>query len=212
MPHKSGKLRPASCRQGHLQANNPDASTTSALSARGDGTAWHRMNQQSPTLLSCWRTVTHSLASTACRFLLSQCSTHHRFMHLSPCCCILCLQSVYHVCWMRGLFPEGSFTGHDLAQLDSESPSRHPAQACRQFRRALCVSCTIRISPGTLLHGCALHWLHLQQGACRKLRPACACSCAARLGPMPVTRWGCCRSCRPWPGSAPACMSNTVRC
>lgn len=35
-----------------------------------------------------------------------------------PLCCTL--QSVYHVCWMRGLFPEGSFTGHDLAQLDRE--------------------------------------------------------------------------------------------
>lgn len=29
-------------------------------------------------------------------------------------------QSVYHVCWMRGLFPEEAFTGHDLAQLDRE--------------------------------------------------------------------------------------------
>jgi hypothetical protein len=85
------------------------------------------MNQQSPTLLSCWRTVSHSLAGTACRFMLSQCSTQHHLMRLSPgmSCCILGLQSVYHVCWMRGLFPEGSFTGHDLAQLDSESPSRH---------------------------------------------------------------------------------------
>ncbi len=28
------------------------------------------------------------------------------------------LQSVYHMCWLRGLFPEEYFTGHDLVQMD----------------------------------------------------------------------------------------------
>lgn len=52
-------------------------------------------------------------------------STHVQpWLHaaLQPCLPLLpsrppC-QSVYHVCWMRGLFPDASFSGHDLKQLD----------------------------------------------------------------------------------------------
>lgn len=89
--------------------------------------------------------VAHAACGPAQRLKQRHCSTNG-FRMIHPFCTTLLLrplQSVYHVCWMRGLFPEASFSGHDLSQLDREWPQAAASHAKPQPTPHMQTTCNL---------------------------------------------------------------------